>query len=196
MIKYFAKKMSTSTTVSLDQAMERLEALGINLLALDFDQTILSVHTGGRWQGSTEELLPFVRPIFADLMREVVKNNSSNNNPIQVAVVTYTGQIHLVRAVLEAMVGVPAAERIPIRGNDRSWVYSGAGSLDGKQPHMASAVEELVTTNPGIHITKLSTLLIDDDRKNIRHALKEGTRAIWFNPEKPERLYSDIAKLP
>ena len=185
--------MSTSTAVSLDQAMERLEALGINLLALDFDQTILSVHTGGRWQGSTEELLPFVRPMFADLIRAAVKNN---NNTMQVAIVTYTGQIHLVRAVLEATVGIQAAERIPIRGNDRSWVYSGAGSLDGKQPHMASAVEELVTNNPGIHITKLSTLLIDDDRKNIRHALKEGTRAIWFNPEKPERLYSDIVKLP
>ena len=110
--------MSTSTAVSLEQVMERLESLGINLLALDFDQTILSVHTGGRWQGSTEELLPFVRPIFSDLIRAA----SKSNNRIHVSVVTYTGQIHLVRAVLESMVGVQMAEQIPIRGNDRSWL--------------------------------------------------------------------------
>ena len=193
MIKYFTNMATTTSTsraaVSLDQAMARLEALGINLLALDFDQTILSIHTGGRWQGSAEELVPFIRPIFADLLRAAVAHN------LHVSIVTFTGQIHLVRAVLDTTVGHPAAERIPIRGNDRSWHYSGAGSMDGKQPHTASAVEELVAHNPGIHITKNTTVLIDDDRKNIRHALKDGTRAIWFNPEKPDRLYSDIVKL-
>ena len=136
--------------------------------------------------GTAEELLVHIRPQFSELIQAAVEQN------IQVAVVTFTGQIHLVRAVLESIVGPQAAERIPIRGNDRSWQYNGAGSMHGKQPHMASAVEELMTNNPNVRITKATTLLIDDDAKNIRHALKEGTRAIWFNPEQPKKLFSDI----
>ena len=66
--------------------------------------------------------------------------------------------------------------------------------MDGKQPHMASAVEELMTNNPNVKITKSTTLLIDDDAKNIRFALADGTRAIWFNPQKPNKLFSDIVK--
>jgi hypothetical protein len=166
--------------------MAKLEAVGINFLALDFDQTILDTHTSGRWTGSSDELVQHVRPQFAELIR------AAQAHQLQVAVVTFTGQVHLVKAVLESIVGPQAAERIPIRGQDRSWQYVGPGSKDGKQSHMASAVEELVNNHPGLKITKATTLLIDDDAKNIRHALADGTRAIWFNPKRPSRLYSDI----
>jgi nucleoside diphosphate kinase len=177
-----------SSPPSVDKVIARLEAIGINFLALDFDQTILDTHTGGRWPGTAEELTTHVRPIFAQLIQAAVSRN------IQVAVVTFTPQIKFVRAVLESIVGHEAAERIPIRGNDRTWQYVGAGSMDGKQPHMASAAEELMTHNPNIKITKATTLLIDDDAKNIRFALGDGTRAIWLNPQRPEKLFSDIVK--
>ncbi|CAB9499793.1 expressed unknown protein [Seminavis robusta] len=175
-----------SARTSLDRVMAKLESVGINFLALDFDQTILDTHTGGRWTGSSDELIPHVRPVFSNLIQ------AATSGRIQVAVVTFTGQVKLVKAVLESIVGQQGAERIPIRGNDRSWQYVGDGSMDGKQPHMASACEELLTNNPGIKITKNTTLLIDDDPKNIRHALADGTRAIWFNPHHPNKLYSDI----
>jgi hypothetical protein len=126
-------------------------------------------------------------------MSELIQTATTNN--IQIAVVTFTGQINLVQSVLESIVGGQAAERIPIRGADRSWQYTGKGSQEGKQAHMASAVEELIANNPGIEITKKTTVLIDDDRKNIRIALMDGTRAVWFNPDKPNRLFSDICKL-
>ena len=170
--------------------MARLEALGINFLALDFDCTILNTHTGGRWQGSAEALIPFVRPMFRDLLQAAVARQQ-----MQIAIVTFTPQIALVRGVLEQIVGPQAAERIPIRGSDRSWHYYGAGSLEGKQPHMASAVEELTANNPGIVVAKNTTLLIDDDPKNVRSALQDGTRAIWLDPENPNRLFGDIVKL-
>lgn len=175
-----------ASRATVDKVVAKLEAVGINFLALDFDQTILNTHTGGRWQGTAEELTPHVRPIFSQLIQASTARN------IQVGVVTFTGQIHLVRAVLESILGPQAAERIPIRGNDRSWTYVGNGSMDGKQPHMASAVEELMTNNPNIRITKATTLLIDDDVKNIRFALGDGTRAVWFNPQKPNNLFTDI----
>jgi hypothetical protein len=179
---------TSKTKTSIDEVVAKLEAVGINFLALDFDQTILDTHTGGRWTGSSDELVPHVRPLFTKLIR------AAHAHQMHVAVVTFTGQVHLVKAVLESMVGPQATERIPIRGNDRSWHYVGGGSMEGKQPHMASAVEELLGTNnhPGLKITKATTLLIDDDVKNIRHALADGTRAIWFNPQNPNKLYSDI----
>jgi hypothetical protein len=184
-------KMATMTathSTAITAAISKFKELGINFLAIDFDQTILDVHTGGRWPGTLEELLPHVRPVFAQLIPAALDND------IHVAIVTFTCQIRLVRGVLEKIVGVPKTMLIPIRGNDRSWQYKGMGSMDGKQAFMASAVEELEHGN-SVEITKKSTLLIDDDAKNIRYALVDNTRAIWFNPEKPHLLLQDIIKL-
>lgn len=36
------------------QVVERLRAAGVNLLALDFDMTVLDIHTGGRWTGKAQ----------------------------------------------------------------------------------------------------------------------------------------------
>jgi hypothetical protein len=194
-----SSQQSTSTTLTpsaIQSAISKLQELGINFLAIDFDQTILDIHTGGRWTDSLEELLPHVRPVFAQLIQAALQNN------IHVAICTFTSQIKLVRGVLDYMVGIDAAQKIPIRGGDRSWQYNngvGGGSLEGKQPHMASAVEELETRreyyDTVVEISKKTTLLIDDDSKNIRFALVDQTRAIWLNPKKPHLLLQDIIKL-
>jgi hypothetical protein len=180
----------TQHSSAILSSMTKLKELGINVLALDFDQTILDVHTGGRWDKSQEELFVHVRPVFAQLIQAAVEDDD-----MHVAIVTFTRQIHLVRGVLDHMVGPEASQQIPIRGGDRSWDYKGTGSKHGKQPHMASAVEELESRNPGLQINRATSLLIDDDTKNIRHAFKNQTRAIWFNPEKPHMLLQNIMKL-
>ena len=62
---------------------------------------------------------------------------------------------------------------------------------------MASAAEELMT-KPALGVTdvrKDTTLLIDDDPRNIKKSLKDGTRAVWLNPLKPDRLLDDILSL-
>ncbi|KAL3917044.1 MAG: hypothetical protein SGILL_004898, partial [Bacillariaceae sp.] len=141
---------SSSSLGAIPTAIHNLKSLQINFVALDFDQTILKVHTGGRWPGTEKELLEHVRPVFWELIPELQLAG------IEVAVVTFSRQISLVRGVLDAIMttaerhGVlqlpnPAkpSGRIPIRGNDHSWKYTGKGSQRGKQPHMASAVEEL-----------------------------------------------------
>jgi hypothetical protein len=185
--------MATSTSThshstAILSAISKLKEVGINFLALDFDQTILDIHTGGSWKGSLEELFPHVRPVFAQLIQAAVDND------MQVAVVTFSVQSRYVRGVLDHIVGIQASQQIPIRGGDRSWQYHGSGSLAGKQSHMASAVEEL-EGRFHVQISKQSTLLIDDDVRNIRFALGDGTRATWFNPKKPHLLLQDILKL-
>jgi len=189
----------TSTSTGINQAIAKLKELGINFLALDFDCTILDIHTGGRWNGSLEELFPHVRPVFAHLIEAAVASSSSDEEgegkELHVAVVTFTRQIQLVRGILDQIVGPEASQRIPIRGGDRSWKYTGGGSTQGKQPHMASVVEELESQHAGLRITRNTTLLIDDDEQNIRVALTNGVRAIWLNPEKPHLLLQNIRKL-
>lgn len=182
--------MATRTSGAIENSIKRLLELNINFLAIDFDLTMIDVHTGGRWAGTVEEMLGHVRPEF----RQLVLACRSNN--IHVAIVTFTPQTAMVKGVLENIVGAEWAERIPIRGGDRTWSYQGTGSHKGKQAHMASAVEELEQQNYGqAEITKGTTVLIDDDQKNVRHALADGVRAIWFNPEKPHHLMRDLARL-
>lgn len=177
-----------NSTSAIQNAVGRLKELDINFLAIDFDQTILDVHTGGRWEATEEELFPHVRPAFFQLIE------AARGADIEVAVVTFSRQTHLVRGILDWILGVDGSSRVPIRGNDRSWQYKGRGSKSGKQAHMASAVEEL-EQRYGVEITRKSTLLIDDDDNNIRCALGDGVRAIWFNPEKPHKLLPDMIRL-
>lgn len=164
--------------------------VGINFLAIDFDQTMIDVHTGGRWKGTASELSEHMRTVFLHFVPE-----ASNRN-IRIAVCTFSGQTKVIRNVLEE--SFPSiAELIVIRGNDHSWEYHGNGMKKGKQEHMASAAEELIA-NPAQGVTDVSkstTLLIDDDPKNIRFSLKDGTAAIWFNPRDPNRLLDDILML-
>jgi len=254
---------AVAVSVAVEKAIDKLTELDINFLALDFDQTILDIHTGGAWKGSLEELFPHIRPVFAQLITTALTTASINNgdgNGIEIAVVTFSFQTRFVRGVIDhiievgldhdtsnklGMIGiggvVDTSNKIPIRGGDRSWRYSGTGSIEGKQPHMASAVEELETLRelreeeeqqqqrsaystttsasglisgseltpssaattaknanakpPLPPITRKSTLLLDDDHRNIRHALDNGVRAIWFDPKRPNKLLPEIMKL-
>ena len=190
-------EMSASTRESSDSLGERcraatshLSSIGINFLAIDFDQTMIDVHTGGRWKESSSDLVKHLRPVFLNLLPAAADVH------VHIAIVTFSGQTSLIREVLElAFPGL--AETIPIRGNDMTWRYEGNGMKLGKQQHMASAVEELLRKPPGtgIEITKATTLLIDDDPRNIRKAIKDKTRAVWIDPRNPNRLLDDILRL-
>ena len=83
---------------------------------------------------------------------------------------------------------------IIIRGNDGNWFYGGQGSSRGKQPHIASAVEELSHAHAA-QISRRSTLLIDDDAQNINDALVNGVNAILYAPHDPSCLQRGVAAL-
>mmetsp|Transcript_622 Transcript_622/g.1004 ORF Transcript_622/g.1004 Transcript_622/m.1004 type:complete len:244 (+) Transcript_622:16-747(+) len=171
-------------------AVDKLVDCGINFLAIDFDQTMIDVHTGGRWKGTALELTEHMRPVFLHLVP------AATNRNIRIAVCTFSGQTKHIRDVME-YVFPNIAELIVIRGNDETWKYHGNGFKRGKQEHMASAVEELLTEQAlGVtEVTKATTLLIDDDPKNIRISLNDRTRAIWFNPKRPNDLLDNILML-
>jgi len=180
--------MATRSYNAVEAAILKLKAVGINFVAVDFDQTIIDVHTGGRWSGTPEELSVHVRPEFKQLLPAMLRNQ------ICVAVVTFSPQTSMIQRILEQIVGPDQSSRIPIRGGDRTWSYDGEGSKAGKQAHMASAVEELEQDGT-IRITRATTVLIDDDVNNLRHAFKNGVRGVWLNPGKPNHLFRDLKNL-
>mmetsp|Transcript_127 Transcript_127/g.288 ORF Transcript_127/g.288 Transcript_127/m.288 type:complete len:232 (-) Transcript_127:435-1130(-) len=172
-------------------AVGKLVDLKINFLAIDFDQTMIDIHTGGRWKESVSSLTTHLRPLFLHLIP------IATSSQIRIAIVTFSPQTKHIREVLEYAYSPNVAECIPIRGNDGSWTYVGNGMKMGKQEHMASAAEELMAKpmpDVGI-ISKSTTLLIDDDPKNIKKSLKDGARAVWINPRDPLRLLDDIMRL-
>lgn len=173
---------------AVEASVKRLKALGINFVAVDFDQTVIDIHTGGRWHGTPEELVGHLRPEFKQLLPAFL------HNQICVAVVTFSPQTSIIQRILEQMVGPDHAGRIPIRGGDKTWTYNGEGSKQGKQAHMASAVEEL-EQDGSVGITRATTVLIDDDVNNIRYALKNGVRGVWLNPNKPHHVFRDLKNL-
>lgn len=61
---------------------------------------------------------------------------------------------------------------------------------------MASAVEEIMTKNKSMVIARNTTLLIDDDPKNIKLALSDSVRGILLDPDKSELLIDDILDMP
>lgn len=171
------------------KAVDHLIDVNINFLAIDFDQTLIDIHTGGVWKGSVEELAPHVRPDFRDLLIEALDRN------VCVAIVTFSQQPRLIQNVLETAIGSERAARIPVRGEDKSWTYEGEGSREGKQAHMASAVEELEASGL-VKITRSTTLLIDDDKRNVKTALENGVRALLFQPKKPHTLLDNLQNVP
>lgn len=188
-----AASISTKTNNIYDApvqaAMERLQQLKINFLAVDFDCTMIDIHTGGRWQGTHEDILPHVRAFFPPLLEAALLNN------VHVAVVTFSPQVNLVRHVLNHYLGNELSRKVPIRAGGH-FSYTGSGMQEGKQAHMASAVEEIESSSDGdIEITKQTSLLIDDDVKNVRIAFRDGVRAILLNPDQSETVLEDIATL-
>ncbi|KAI2495037.1 hypothetical protein MHU86_19469 [Fragilaria crotonensis] len=171
-------------------ALQRCKELNINFLAIDFDKTIMEIHTGACWKQSAQELLPYVRPMFSRLIPLAIDEG------IHVAVVTFSSKTEMVRHILEHI--TDRAAEIPIRGGfpgSRTFMDEGLGSTKGKQAHMASAVEELEKRHKGLEITNASTLLIDDDAKNIQYALQHGVRAIQLNPNESSLLLKEMEHL-
>ncbi len=156
---------------------------------MDFDQTVINIHTGGRFKGTISELSSYVRPLFEHLI------TAAHGNGIKIGIVTFSPQTENIAQVLE-MVFPDFASEIVIRGRDHSFHYEGNGMKQGKQPFMASACEELLAKNPEMTITKNTTLLVDDDSNNIRLALRDGVRAILLDPKRSHLLIQDILDMP
>lgn len=96
--------------------VQKLLSLSIKLVAVDFDQTIINIHTRGNWQFTSKSLVSRVRPSFKQFFMAML-----NSSDLQVAVVTHSPQIPLIREVLEQALPDCDTSRIHYRGTDGKW---------------------------------------------------------------------------
>lgn len=172
------------------QCFEVLNALmkkGINFVAVDFDLTLINVHTSGEFRGSSKDLAMKIRPCFLRLVPCLLDGN------IAVAVVTFSAQTELIREAIQLAFPLYWS-KIVIRARDKTWGDMGDKAMYGKQKFLASAAEESERIFQ-FDIARNSTLLIDDDQKNIRIALRNKVQALLFIPDNPNSVLSEIVEL-
>jgi hypothetical protein len=160
------------------EAVEGLVKGKILLIAIDFDLTIISIHTGGRWKWSADDLVPYVRPEFRCIICECLQKD------IHVAVATFSDQVDLISDVLAATVAHDDAAQIPIYGGTANV----RGSFEGKRSQLLLAVEH-VEAKTGLSLPKEATVLVDDDRANIARAKKDGYKTIFYDPTIPHNKF-------
>lgn len=181
--------------INLRSVCDVMVARGIKLLALDWDLTLVSCHTGGRWYGNGDELSKQIRPVFRDLINHAVASG------LRIAVVSFSGQNQLIR---EALAAVFPKYNFIVRCSDKQWNVSdaslqqyfpgiGKGS-PAKLKHVFSVVEQLNHANKenGVEVAPHNIVLIDDDPKNVEHARQNNLTAIQMLPNHPHHFLHDL----
>lgn len=74
-----------------------LQKKGIQLVAVDFDQTLITFHSGGVWKDNIEKLVAKVRPCMRDLIQTCLDRD------IKVCIVTYFTQPWVIRELLQKL---------------------------------------------------------------------------------------------
>lgn len=104
-------RISSSKYVAQQRAKARsivkcLEEKNIKLIALDFDQTFISIHTKGRYQGSIDNLIESIRPTFYYFVQEIL-DSPSFGRTLHLSIVSFSSQEQVIRQVLELAFQTP-----------------------------------------------------------------------------------------
>jgi FMN phosphatase YigB (HAD superfamily) len=151
---------------------------GILLAAFDFDATILDFHTGGQWEGNTQDLVSHVRPEFKCYISLCLDKG------IRVAVATFSAQTRMIAKVLEDAIPHSRSKDIVVFG----WDDHVKGYSKGKQSQLFLAmdrfnIQQAPSRGRATPITPRRTVLIDDDPENINVAIIDGYKTIQFHPD-------------
>jgi hypothetical protein len=164
------------------EIVKTIKNFNLKLIAFDFDQTIVSIHTGGIWPDSAEKLAEFVRPCFLHLIPELLKCDS-----LFICIVTFSSQENLIRDVLRiSLPYIPTNQinKILIKGNTKLFIdkYGLENCFsNGKQLHLNFCKEYLEDRVNSLKILNKDILLIDDDTENIEFARQAGHLAFQVN---------------
>ncbi|XP_062503565.1 uncharacterized protein LOC134180435 [Corticium candelabrum] len=155
--------------------IDHLASIDVRLVCIDFDQTLVDVHTEGKWTDTADKLAKRVRPRLKELIEDGLKRD------FKLAIVTQSSQTDLIRKVLKKCVKQDTS-KIIIRGQDKTWDKIEGVARGGKQQHIASVMKEL-EGNRHLALEPRQVLLIDDDSYNTGVAMCFGMRALTFENE-------------
>eukprot|EP00656_Telonema_subtile_P008864 TRINITY_DN14145_c0_g1_i3.p1 TRINITY_DN14145_c0_g1~~TRINITY_DN14145_c0_g1_i3.p1 ORF type:complete len:274 (-),score=29.92 TRINITY_DN14145_c0_g1_i3:34-855(-) len=195
------EEMSSHEEAEVRSVMRQIGQSGIRLLAIDNDLTLISIHTGGHWPGTAEELAEQARPIFKIIIEEAIQLR------LYIAIVTFSSQPALIREMLTHMVDshidtsqiIVHGGLLKVKDADGQELkpcpevrerYQGTG----KQEHIACSVQHL-EGKYNLRINPDEVLMMDDDVKNLEEAKRHGIRALLFDPIEPFSLVEQIGEL-
>lgn len=143
---------------------------GIKLLALDFDLTIVGLHTGGAWRGPVHQLAQHVRPCFRALMEAALETDI-----LHLCIVTYSLQQGLIQDLIRSILPNSDTSRILVRTSSKDWQQKNQLSKQslGKQQHIAQVTTDLYNFCRAV-IQPHEILLMDDDEENCDIARRFG----------------------
>ena len=143
----------------------------IKVLTIDFDQTLVMVHTGGQWKSTYQHLSHAVRNFFLKLITEALLKE------FHVAIVTFSYQVKLINEVLCYTYGKEMGNKIKVYG----W-YPELYKEIGKQVHIETCLNDINSEN-NISLTNKNVILIDDDNNNINIAKENDIKTGLLNVE-------------
>ncbi|CAF3399043.1 unnamed protein product [Rotaria socialis] len=174
--KYVAEQRAKARDIVLG-----LQNKNIKLIAIDFDNTFLSIHTNGYYQGTADSLLSYIRSAFHYLIQELLES-SAYSQTLHVCFVSFSSQEQLIRKLLHLAFKTSKTDRIIIRCNTPEFVANMDEDFLGKEYHLSSVVTEIATRrNKTIKPNEI--LLLDDDVQNILIAEKFGHKVLEIRDE-------------
>ncbi|XP_052072407.1 uncharacterized protein LOC127710520 [Mytilus californianus] len=160
---------------------------GIRLLAMDFDQTLISIHSGGRWKETIENLVKEVRPCMKDLIPACLEKG------IYVAIVTYSAQSWLIKDLMKNLYDRDAL-KIVVRGNTSDFLERNNYEINGKEAHIADVLTSLYKNRHEI-IKPNEVILFDDDTDNTKEAKKFGHWAVEVKEDISYDTFTEISAM-
>ncbi|XP_045171261.2 uncharacterized protein LOC123533612 [Mercenaria mercenaria] len=174
--------------VGIALLVSTLQKKGIQLVAIDFDQTLITFHSGGVWKDSVDKLVPAVRPCIRDLMQTCLDRD------LNVCIVTYFMQPWVIRELMQKLFRRSDAERILVQANTAAFREKHNHEFLGKEAHIAAILTELYNKDHHLKIRPEEVILFDDDQDNTDIALKFGHKAFLVTDDVSEKLFEDFAK--
>ena len=98
-------RQSTTKLIAEQRSKARDIVLGIQrknikLIAIDFDNTFLSIHTNGYYQGTVENLLEYIRTTFYYFIQEIL-DSPAFGHTLHICIVSFSSQEQLIRKLLQ-----------------------------------------------------------------------------------------------
>ena len=163
---------------------------------MDFDLTIVDIHTGGRWRGPAKELATeHIRPE----MKCLINTSIDTDGLLKPAIASFSAQPHLIQEVIS--IALPKAKNMTIVGGRNRSERDGkstqlqAITLAYNNNNDQSNQNTTTITNNSRLLSAANMILIDDDKSNVKTAKEGGYYAIWFDLKNPKDLFGDILQL-
>lgn len=168
----------TYTQTLVESFITKLQKNGIRLVCLDFDQTIISIHTKGHWQGTVDELVDSIRKFFLSFIPMAIKAG------LKVAVTTFSSQTDIIYQCLKQAFGKEIADVIPIEGSIKK----------NKNSHIKK-IRKIIAIAELLAMDKSQIILIDDNENNVNAARKKGYNGLYLDPRNPNQFIKNYLSL-